>query len=194
MNTQHPTTSDPELSPLSVRLFRTLVIATALIAFGAAMGFCDEPVSETDRDFVVTNTWAADWSDAVSASKATGKPIMLMFTGSDWCPWCQRLEKEVFDDNEFHQWSDRVIKIRVDFPEKHQLSTSLQAQNEVLKKWYSDFVTSYPTCLFVEPNGRVIGTVGYVEGGPTFWIDRAEGVLVDFGDLTASADFSSLLR
>ncbi len=199
MNDQQTTPSHASLSPLPVRLFRTFVVATALIAFGAAMGFCDEPtstsrLSSAKQSTLVHNTWVSNWPEAVEASKATGKPIMLMFTGSDWCRWCQKLEQEVFNDAEFYRWSDRVIKIRVDFPESVQLPKTQRAQNEVLKKWYSDFVTSYPTCLFVEPNGRVIGTVGYVEGGSTFWIDRAEGVLLDFGDLSAQSNVSSFLQ
>lgn len=194
MNTQKNTPADAPLSPLPVRLFRTFVVATALIVFGAAMGFCDEPTTSAKQSKLVNNTWVSNWSEAVEASKATGKPIMLMFTGSDWCHWCQKLEREVFSDADFYQWSDRVIKIRVDFPESQPLPKNQLAQNEVLKNWYSEFVTSYPTCLFVEPNGRVIGTVGYVEGGSTLWIDRAEGVLLDFGDLSAQADFNSFSR
>lgn len=194
MNAQNNNPAEDQLSPFPVRLFRTIVVATALVAFGAAMGFCDEPVSVASHGKVVKNTWASEWSEAVELSKATGKPIMVMFTGSDWCLWCQKLEREVFERAEFHQWSDRVIKIRVDFPEGQQLPRKLQAQNDILKDWYSDFVSSYPTCLFVEPNGRVIGSVGYVEGGPTFWIDRAEGVLLEFGDLNVMTDFSSFLR
>jgi len=199
MNTENNTSSEVELSPLPVRLFRAIVVAAVLTAFGASMGFCDEPTSieiESKRNTqkIMKNTWVSTWPEAVKASKATGKPIMLMFTGSDWCHWCQKLEHEVFQRPAFQKWSDKVIKIRVDFPETHALAKDLKAQNEVLKKWYENFVQAYPTCLFVEPNGRVIGTTGYVPGGPVFWIDRAEGVLMDFGDLSAQADFSTFAK
>ena len=194
MNTQNHTSPEAELSPLPVRLFRALVMAAALTAFGASMGFCEEPMTQTSNSKIVRNTWVSTWAEAVEVSKATDKPIMLMFTGSDWCLWCQKLEQEVFQRPEFNQWSDRVIKIRIDFPEAYELPKQTTAQNEVLKNWYSDFVTSYPTCLFVEPTGRVIGTTGYVPGGPDFWIDRAEGVLLNFGDLSAQADFSRLSK
>jgi protein disulfide-isomerase len=194
MNTQNHTSPEAELSPLPVRLFRAVVVAAALTAFGASMGFCEEPVTKTSAPKIQKNTWVSTWAEAVEASKATGKPIMLMFTGSDWCLWCQKLENEVFQRRGFHQWSDRVIKIRIDFPEGHELPAQVKAQNEVLKNWYGDFVESYPTCLFVEPTGRVIGTTGYVEGGPDFWIDRAEGVLLNFGDLSAQADFSKFAK
>ena len=194
MNTENHTSSEAELSPLPVRLFRAIVVAAVLTAFGVSMGFCDEPVSKTSAQKAVKNTWVNTWEEAVEASKATGKPIMLMFTGSDWCHWCQKLEHEVFHRPEFQKWSDRVIKIRVDFPETYQLPKNAKAQNKVLKDWYADFVTAYPTCLFVEPTGRVIGTTGYVSGGPNFWINRAEGVLMNFGDLSAKADFSRFSR
>ena len=188
MNTQNHTSPEAELSPLPVRIFRALVVAAVLIAFGASMGFCDEPSPRTSTPKIMKNTWVSTWAEAVEASKETGKPIMLMFTGSDWCHWCQKLEHEVFERPGFQQWSNRVIKIRVDFPQGHELPKLVKAQNEVLKNWYADFVESYPTCLFVEPTGRVIGTTGYVAGGTDFWIDRAEGVLLNFGDLSAQAD------
>lgn len=194
MNTQNNTSSEVELSPLPVRLFRAVVVAAALTAFGASMGFCDEPAPKRSAPQIMKNTWVSTWPEAVKASKATGKPIMMMFTGSDWCHWCQKLEHEVFQRPSFQQWSDKVIKIRVDFPSTHELAKDTKSQNEVLKNWYADFVNSYPTCLFVEPNGRVIGTTGYVAGGPDFWIDRAEGVLMDFGDLSAQADLSKFAK
>ena len=194
MNTTNQTPADAELSPLPARLFRAIVVAAALTIFGASMGFCDEPVAKNNSPKIMKNTWISSWAEAVELSKETGKPIMLMFTGSDWCMWCQRLEMEVFQRPEFNQWSDKVIKIRIDFPAGHELPQNAKAQNEVLKNWYTDFVNSYPTCLFVEPTGRVIGTTGYVAGGPDFWIDRAEGVLMNFGDLSAQADFGQFAQ
>ena len=154
------------------------------------MGFCQEPPrlqQGQQPQQAIKSTWANSWEEAVKLSKQSGKPIMLQFAGSDWCVWCQRLEQDVLSQPEFVKWSDRVIKLRVDFPANFQLPKREQKQNEVLKEWYGDFVKSYPTCLFIQPDGHVIGTLGYVDGGVKQWINRAEGVLLNMGDLHASA-------
>jgi thiol-disulfide isomerase/thioredoxin len=52
-------------------------------------------------------TWSESWDDAVKRAKAEKKPILADFTGSDWCIWCQRLDKEVFDQAEFSKWGCR---------------------------------------------------------------------------------------
>ena len=41
-------------------------------------------------------TWHTDMSKATDISIKENKPMFLFFTGSDWCGWCIRLQKEVF--------------------------------------------------------------------------------------------------
>ena len=57
-------------------------------------------------------TWYDDVSKAIPVAVAKKKPIMLFFTGSDWCGWCKRLVKEVFDQKEFKDWAkDKIIPV-----------------------------------------------------------------------------------
>ena len=54
--------------------------------------------------------WLTNIDQAIAQSMETEKPIMLFFTGSDWCGWCKRLVKEVFDQKEFKDWAkDKII-------------------------------------------------------------------------------------
>ena len=53
--------------------------------------------------------WHTDISDAAKESLETKKPLMLFFTGSDWCGWCKRLQKEVFQTPEFEKWSYNFV-------------------------------------------------------------------------------------
>jgi protein disulfide-isomerase len=62
-------------------------------------------------------TWQTDMNKALEISKKSQKPLFLFFTGSDWCGWCIRLQKEVFKTPEFAKWAkDNVILVELDFP------------------------------------------------------------------------------
>ncbi len=115
-----------------------------------------------------------EYESAMAVSRKTGKPVVLFFTGSDWCPWCVRLHEEVFDTDEFREWAaDRVTMVDVDFPQKSQLSGDRRVLNETLKKTYDDRIQGFPTALFIDANGNVLGRLGYEGGGPKPWITKA---------------------
>lgn len=149
-----------------------LVLTFAMI--NAQVGSAEEP-KQGKKAYA---EWVVSYSDAVKQSEASGRPIMLVFTGSDWCHWCTKLSDDVFATHEFARWStDNVIKVEVDFPNLYDLPESMASQNEVLKAKYADHVTSYPTVLFVNAGGDVLGTTGYVAGGPNAWIEDASPMI-----------------
>lgn len=127
--------------------------------------------------------WQTDLNKASEMSIKTKKPIMLFFTGSDWCGWCIRLQKEVFYLPEFAKWAkENVILVELDFPRRKALSPELQKQNAELQQMFN--VEGYPTVWFVTPtmkDGKVslgqLGKTGYVAGGPQVWIDGAKAIL-----------------
>ena len=129
-------------------------------------------------------TWYTDLSEASKISTETKKPLMLFFTGSDWCGWCIRLQKEVFLTADFKKWADdNVILVDVDFPkDKSNQSVALQNQNNLLARQYE--VRGYPTVWFVAAAGSVgnyqyskLGQSGYMAGGPSVWTSNANGFL-----------------
>jgi len=119
--------------------------------------------------------WVTSYDDAVAKSRKTGQPIMLVFSGSDWCSWCSKLSNEVFTTHQFARWStDNVIKVEVDFPQGYKLDEAIHSQNQSLKTRFGHHVTSYPTVLFVDADGKLLGKTGYVAGGPDAWIQSAK--------------------
>ena len=48
--------------------------------------------------------WHTDLKEAINISMSENKPLLLFFTGSDWCGWCVRLKNEVFNYDEFTKW------------------------------------------------------------------------------------------
>jgi len=110
--------------------------------------------------------------------------MMLFFTGSDWCGWCHKLQKEVFYQEEFVKWAkDNVVLVEVDFPRNKVQSDEIRQQNNLLQQQFS--VRGYPTVWFVKPEkskeGKVnlaqLGQTGYVAGGAKNWVDGAVSII-----------------
>jgi thioredoxin-related protein len=120
--------------------------------------------------------WLTSYDEAVKKSKSSGKPILMDFTGSDWCGWCIKLKKEVFDTPEFQKWADKnVVLLEVDFPQGKEQSAQLKQQNEKLSQKYG--IEGYPTIIFADSKGNTLGQYGYDKGGPAVWTKNAEGML-----------------
>ena len=129
-------------------------------------------------------TWHTDLEKAMQISLKEKKPLMLFFTGSDWCGWCIRLQKEVFYKPEFIEWAnDNVVLVDIDFPNnKSKQSTELQQQNNMLQQQFG--IQGYPTIHFVRPDkidGKTsltkLGNTGYRAGGPPVWIAEANSYI-----------------
>jgi thioredoxin-related protein len=116
--------------------------------------------------------WTESFKEAQAAAKSSGKPILVNFTGSDWCPWCIKLEKEIFASDDFKKWaSANVVLMTADFPHKHQ-AADLKQQNSALAAKFT--ITGYPTVVFMDAEETELGRSGYLEGGVEHWIQSAE--------------------
>jgi len=111
------------------------------------------------------------------------KPLFFFFTGSDWCGWCIKLQKEVFFKPEFVKWAkENIVLVELDFPRRKKLDETLTKQNDNLRQMFA--VRGYPTGWLVMPeivdkkvNFKRLGSQGYVAGGPNAWIKGAEKIL-----------------
>lgn len=127
--------------------------------------------------------WERDVNKALEISQKSKKPLLMFFTGSDWCGWCIRLQKEVLKTPEFATWAkENVVLVELDFPRKNTLSPEIQNQNNQLQQLFE--VRGYPTVWIVnaeikdgKTNFQKLGTTGYVAGGPEAWLAVANGIL-----------------
>jgi protein disulfide-isomerase len=118
-------------------------------------------------------TWYTDIKKADEISKSSGKPIFAFFTGSDWCGWCIKLQKDVFSKKSFIDWAKQnVVLLELDFPRKKQLPPELAQQNSGLQQALQ--VQGYPTIwlMYLQPekgttkvNISTLGSLGYPRGG-----------------------------
>lgn len=151
-------------------------IALTLLVL-AGMGFygCDfsnkaqEKVVKSEKKEKKGFEIMTDFEVAKSQAKINNKPILLIFSGSDWCGWCIKLDQEVFSTQEFKDWAaDNVVTVIADFPARKQLPSELAMQNEKLKDTYN--VSGFPTVFLLKDDGSVIARTGYQRGGAANYI------------------------
>jgi protein disulfide-isomerase len=120
--------------------------------------------------------WMTDFEAAQVKAKAENKPMLLDFTGSDWCGWCIKLDKEVFGEAAFKDYAAaELVLVELDFPRSKGQSAELKAQNEALAKQYG--VRGFPTILVLSPDGELIEKTGYQRGGPEAYVEHIKGIL-----------------
>lgn len=108
--------------------------------------------------------WTTNYEEASVAAKAQNKPIVLFFTGTDWCVWCKKLESEALATRDFEQDAGNAfIFVKLDFPKKEQQNPTVVQQNRDLQRRFD--VRGYPTIVVLDPNGQKIGSTGYRPGG-----------------------------
>lgn len=108
--------------------------------------------------------WMTNYEQAVAIAKSTSKPIVLFFTGTDWCGWCNKLENEILETPEFIEATkDKMIFVKLDFPMHTPLDSTMTKQNEQLQKQFS--VRSFPTLVLLDSDQQPIGVTGYRAGG-----------------------------
>ncbi len=128
--------------------------------------------------------WQTDIKKAVQMSTKSKKPMLLFFTGSDWCGWCIRLQKEVLKTPEFAAWAkENVVLVELDYPRRTPQTPELKQQNAALQQFFG--IRGYPTIWFAngstDKDGKTafiqLGSTGYVAGGPSAWLSTANRIL-----------------
>jgi protein disulfide-isomerase len=118
--------------------------------------------------------WIDSYEAALAAAQASKRPILIDFTGSDWCGWCIKLHKEVFDTPEFKQWaSEKVVLLKADFPHRTPIAPEVKQQNQQLAAKFQ--IDGYPTIVVIDATGKELARSGYLDGGPKAWIDDLAG-------------------
>ena len=127
--------------------------------------------------------WHTNVNDAIKIGNKENKPLLLFFTGSDWCGWCIRLQKEVLKTPEFTKWAkENVVLVELDYPRQQYQTAEIRKQNTELQQAFG--VQGYPTVHFAraitkkgKTNFEGLGSTGYVAGGPSAWLSVANGFL-----------------
>jgi len=137
---------------------------------------CSQQESATAPDSpAVALPWQTDLPKALAAAKMENKMVLLDFTGSDWCSWCIKFDKEALSTEKFADYAKTHLElVTLDFPNTTPQSPELKAANAALQKKYA--VEGFPTFVLVNADGNELGRqVGYASGGPEAFIAKLEG-------------------
>ena len=97
--------------------------------------------------------WLDNFTAAVGKAKAEKKPVLALFTGSDWCPPCQNLEKNILLQPAFKEFAKKhLVTLFLDFPREAKLDDGVKKQNDSLAAKFS--VEAYPTILILSADGQ----------------------------------------
>ncbi len=117
--------------------------------------------------FVINFTYAQNWQTNFEETKTIAtkesKNILLVFSGSDWCAPCMKLEKNIWMSPEFQtEVQKNWVIYKADFPKKknNQLPAELAEQNKRLAEKYNKG-GSFPLVVLLEANGKVLGMTGF---------------------------------
>ena len=122
--------------------------------------------------------WKTNFAEASAEASQQNKQILLNFTGSDWCPWCVKMDDEVLNKKQFSDFASKnLVLVKLDFPRGKKLSPEEKAQNEQLAKKYA--IQGFPTFVLVDASGKEVRRQeGYLEGGPAQFLKWAKGQAV----------------
>lgn len=127
-----------------------------------------------------TSLWVSNITIAKAAAKEKGHPIMLVFSGSDWCKPCIKLKTQILLTETFSAYAkDHYILLNLDFPRKakNKLSDEQQAHNDELASMY-DMEGIFPLVVIIDVDGKVLATSGYLDISPAEYIANLESLLV----------------
>jgi thiol-disulfide isomerase/thioredoxin len=95
------------------------------------------------------------------------------FTGSDWCGWCIKLDKEVFSQQPFLDYAHQeFVLVALDYPHGEEAKAAVPnpERNKALSNQYK--IRGFPTILLMTPDGEVYAQTGYQAGGPEKYVEH----------------------
>ncbi len=112
---------------------------------------------------IQAQNWLTDIEEAKTSAAKENRNIILVFQGSDWCAPCMKLEKEIWNTDEFKEYSkDHFILLKADFPRKrkNKLESVQQEKNMQLAEKYNK-QGFFPMVVVLDKEGNVLGRTGY---------------------------------
>ncbi|GAT33453.1 thioredoxin-like [Terrimicrobium sacchariphilum] len=143
---------------------RALVVFCGALVF-SALGFV--PLAAAAED----DAWIEDFAQASALSKKLNRPMLVEFTGSDWCPPCIQMNKQIFSTKKFQDFAkDKLVLMKVDFPMRKPQNTALKQQNLQLDEKFG-VNGAVPTVVLLSPDGKVLAAhQGLFMAGPDAFI------------------------
>ena len=129
-------------------------ILTIACMFITLVSFSQEDVSKID--------WLTNLDNAKKISAKKDKPILIYFTGSDWCAPCVGLKKDFFNSPDFEEYTNEFVMVMIDYPRRMDIiSDEQRAYNKTIIEKYNSS-NSFPKLTVVNSKGKELGNIsGY---------------------------------
>ncbi|HEX4697595.1 MAG TPA: thioredoxin fold domain-containing protein [Candidatus Udaeobacter sp.] len=141
-----------------MKICRSIVLTLAVAGFFSAQFARSE------------SSWSSDYKKAQEEAKAAHKFLLLNFTGSDWCGWCIKFDRDVLSKPEFKDFAQtNLVLVELDFPRAKAQPPEVRKQNRELAQQYE--VAGFPTIVVLDSDGQKLWQYdGYFPGGPEAFI------------------------
>jgi thioredoxin-related protein len=154
---------------------KSIVLFVAVMVSAVFCAGCERKGVSAVQDALPTAKaeWLTNFEKAKAEAKAQNKTLLILFTGSDWCPPCMMLDREVLEQPEFAAYAAKhLVLLEVDFPRVKMQSLEARAENLKLASRYG--IDGFPTVVLLDSSGEPIGALGYQPGGPKPFIAAIE--------------------
>lgn len=156
--------------------FVVVLLAGASFLFSVGCNAADKSVDTSGDERGHQAEWMTDFEVAKKLAGERKVPILADFSGSDWCGWCMKLDREVFSKKEFQDYAkDNMILFLADFPSQKTQTEEVKKQNAQLQEKYG--IQGFPTVLILDASGNVLARTGYVPGGAVKYVDHIQSLL-----------------
>ena len=145
--------------------------------------------SETEQETVMPDDdgiWTVNLDFAKKIAEENNIKLLILFTGSDWCGWCKKLDEEVFSKELFQQEVVKMfVPVKLDFPRGVRFPKEIaDAYNAEMNKYG---VEGFPTVVLADSDGAAFAVTGYRPGGEEAYLDMLKDVLDARKELDAKA-------
>lgn len=123
-------------------------------------------------NFGFTQNWQTDFEEAKRIASAQNKNIIIVFSGSDWCAPCIKLDKNIWQSDAFkNEAAKEWVLIKANFPRKkaNELSKEQTEHNRRLAEKYN-IEGSFPLVVILDKSGKVLGKMGFKNVSPEEYI------------------------
>jgi thioredoxin-related protein len=143
---------------------KTLALVSVILILALFKG-----ISQDNVDY--EQLWLTNFSLAQDSAIKSQKPILIYFSGSDWCKPCIKFHSQVLATKEFMDFATGAfVLVHADFPYHKSISKEQRKHNDALAEKYNT-EGSFPKLVVVSPNDKIIYSCGYKDIKPKQFID-----------------------
>jgi len=149
-------------------------IILSLILSSVFWGLNGQKVTPLD-----TSIWKTNYDNVKKQAITNHQPIIMVFSGSDWCKPCIKLREQILVSPVFSEWARKnAVCVTVDFPiqKKNQLPETQKKHNDALAEQYNKNGV-FPLVIILSQDGKVLDNLGYEDVTPEKYIEKIETII-----------------